>query len=84
MRTLTVGDNYTNDAPLVSLYVQNGGSGTVVSNAAGSSTVSVYTSLEAAPTSTIAANANATFTQTPVWITALGGVAQLTVTGPGF
>lgn len=83
MKQVSIGDNAPNQVDLVSLYVQNGGSGTVVSNLSGSSTLNVYTSLEAAASSTIAASANATFTQTPVWIGSQG-ISAAQISGPGY
>ena len=83
MKQVSIGDNAPNQVDLVPLYVQAGGAGTTVNNLTGSSTLNVYTSLEAAPSSTIAAAGNATFTLNPVWIGSQG-ISVATILGPGY
>jgi hypothetical protein len=71
---------------LIPLYIQAGGSGTVVTSSAASTvTLNVHQNgRHNAATDTVTAGSAKTYTVPPVWIAAPSGVAHLTITGPGY
>ena len=72
------------DPEFCPLYVQPGGSGTVVTVVSGD-TVSYWTAIDdnASAAGTIALNASQTFTTEPVWLTS-NSVSEVSISGPGY